>query len=367
MLPCPRIETGSARTAAHRRNAGCEMSRAFGVVEQAIERGPIPGAAAAVGDADHEQAACFGVLEPDGAAVTHDTWYDLASLTKVLVTVPLCLEWMASGRLDPRATVRDVLPEVAWLQERPNVGDATLLQLATHTSGLAAWEPLYTLGLDRATLVARLLHSPITGQPGAIAYSDLGFIILGHILERLSGCRLDALARDLFARLGLQDALAFEVPAHAAVAPTERCPWRGRLLRGEVHDENASALAGVAPHAGLFGSLKGVSGYARALMEFRLHSPAVVAYLSQEHARATAPEQERRGFGWVLVHPGWSGGDLMSKHSIGHTGFTGTGVWIDLERRRYSVLLTNRVFPSRHVESGVIGLRRAFNHAAHSV
>jgi CubicO group peptidase (beta-lactamase class C family) len=138
------------------------------------------------------------------------------------------------------------------------------------------------------------------------------------------------------------------------------------MLRGEVHDENASAMAGVAGHAGLFGTLRGVSGYARALLTCRLHPARVRDYVSREHARAEPPDQERRGFGWILMHPGWSGGDLISPRSIGHTGFTGTGVWIDLERGRYTVLLTNRVHPSRHVESGIIGLRRAFNHAAHS-
>jgi CubicO group peptidase (beta-lactamase class C family) len=138
------------------------------------------------------------------------------------------------------------------------------------------------------------------------------------------------------------------------------------MLRGEVHDENASAFGGVAGHAGLFATLRGVCGYARALLNCRLHPPAVLAYLSQEHARSDPPDHERRGFGWILMHPGWSGGDLMSTRSIGHTGFTGTGLWIDLERGRYTVLLTNRVHPSRHVESNIVGLRRAFNHAAHS-
>jgi CubicO group peptidase (beta-lactamase class C family) len=337
---------------------------AFGILERAIGCGPIPGAAAAVGDA----VACFGVLEPGGAEVTPDTWYDLASLTKVLCTVPLCLDALAAGRLDPRATVRDLLPEVAWLQARPNLGDATVLQLATHTSGLPAWQPLYTLGLPRATLLAHVLHTPLERPPGTIVYSDLGIIVLGHILERLCGGRgLHDQAAELFGRLELDHALGFEVPAGAPVAPTEQCPWRVRLLRGEVHDENAAALGGVAPHAGLFGTLAGVSGYARAVLDGRLHPPAVVDYLSQEHARAAAPDLERRGFGWVLMHPGWSGGDLMSQRSIGHTGFTGTGLWIDLERRRFSVLLTNRVYPSRHVESGIVGLRRAFNHAAHAV
>ena len=339
------------------------VDAAFGLIERAIAQGPIIGAAAAIGDRDDERLACFGRLEANGAAVTPGTWYDLASLTKVLCTVPLALNAIAAGTLDPRAPLREMLPEIAWLQDRPNLGDATVLQLATHTSGLPAWQPLYTFGLDRATLLARLLHTPLERPPGQIVYSDLGFMLLGYLLERLHCEPLEAQARNLFARAGLEGALAYSAPSDAPIAPTERCPWRSRLLRGEVHDENAFALGGVAGHAGLFGTLRGVCAYARALLNCRLHSPAVLAYLSQEHART---EQERRGFGWALSFPGWSGGDLMSSRSIGHTGFTGTGLWIDLERGRYTVLLTNRVYPSRHVEPKRIqSLRRSFNHAAH--
>jgi CubicO group peptidase (beta-lactamase class C family) len=338
----------------------------FEVIQRAIASGPIPGAAAAIGDRGDERQACYGRVEPEGPGVTPDTWFDLASLTKVLCTVPLCLDAIAAGALDPRAPLRDVLPEIAWLQSRPNLGDANVLQLATHTSGLPAWQPLYTLGLDRATLLAKLLHTPLQRPPGDIEYSDLGFMLLGYVLERVRGKPLDTLARELFARLGLDGSLGFKPPDDAPVAPTERCPWRGRMLRGEVHDENAAALDGVGGHAGLFGTLRGVGGYIRAMLECRLHSAAMLAYLSQEHARAAPPELERRGFGWILMHPGWSGGDLMTPRSIGHTGFTGTGLWIDLERGRYTVLLTNRVHPSRHVESNIVGLRRAFNHAAHA-
>ena len=123
----------------------------------------------------------------------------------------------------------------------------------------------------------------------------------------------------------------------------------------------------MAGHAGLFGTLRGVCGYARALLGGRLHSPEVLEYLSREHASSGSPGSERRGFGWSLMSLGWSGGDFMSPRSIGHTGFTGTGVWIDLERGRFSVLLTNRVYPSRHVASDIAALRRAFNHAAHGL
>jgi CubicO group peptidase (beta-lactamase class C family) len=196
-------------------------------------------------------------------------------------------------------------------------------------------------------------------------YSDLGFMLLGYVLERLTSSALPELARQLFARLGLADAMAFTAPPGVQVAPTEQCPWRGRLLRGEVHDENASAMGGVSGHAGLFGTVRGVVGFARALLDGQVFGEPMLRYVVHEHARSQT-DDERRGFGWMLMHPGWSGGDLMSPRSIGHTGFTGTGVWIDLERGRSTALLSNRVYPSRHIESGIIGLRRAFNHAAHA-
>src|SRR5438067_4302475 len=204
------------------------MDPGFAAVERAVERGPIPGAAAAIGDRDDERKACFGRTEDGGAAVTPDTWYDLASLTKVLCTVPLVLDAIASGQVDPQAPLRDILPEIAWLQERPNLGDATILQLATHTSGLIAWQPLYTLGLDRPTLLASLLQARLERAPGRIVYSDLGFILLGYVLERIFHERLDTLARALFARIGLDGTLAFVVPDGAPMAPTECCPWRLR-------------------------------------------------------------------------------------------------------------------------------------------
>ena len=174
------------------------MDAGFELIDRAIARGPLFGAAAAIGDVDDVRLECFGRIEAGGAAVDPDTWYDLASLTKVLCTVPLCLEAIARGRLDPRAPLREMLPEVAWLQDRPNLGDATVLQLATHTSGLPAWQPLYTLGLDRATLLARLLHTSLRRPPGVIEYSDLGFMLLGAILERCSGQPLEALASGAF-------------------------------------------------------------------------------------------------------------------------------------------------------------------------
>jgi CubicO group peptidase (beta-lactamase class C family) len=328
---------------------------AFGVLERAIAAGPIPGAAAAV----DEQVACFGVTEPGGAPVSEQTWYDLASLTKVLCTVPLLLDRIARGLLDPRAPMRELLPEAAWMQASPSLADVRLIELVTHTSGLPAWQPLYTLGLDRATLLAKVVQTELGETRGRIVYSDLGYILLGHLLERHGGKPLEEQAAELYGRLGLGGQLGFKPREPTLCAPTEQCPWRGRLLRGEVHDENASAMGGVSGHAGLFGTLKGVAGFAKALLE--LPAP-LLDYLSREHTRGE--DGERRGFGWMLAFPGWSGGDLCSPRTVGHTGFTGTGLWVDLDRGRRTVLLTNRVHPTRHADSGIVGLRRAFNHAA---
>jgi CubicO group peptidase (beta-lactamase class C family) len=276
--------------------------------------------------------------------------------------VPLLLERIARGQLDPAAPLRELLPEVALLQSSPSLADARVIDLVTHTSGLAAWEPLYTRGVDRATLLAGVLQARLGDTRGQIVYSDLGYILLGHLLERQADAPLEAQAAALFARVGLDGQLAFRPRDPGRCAPTERCPWRGRLLRGEVHDENAAALGGVSGHAGLFGTLEGVVGFACALVERRLFPEPVVDYLAREQARAA--DGERRGFGWALAFPGWSGGDLAGPRTIGHSGFTGTGVWIDLDRGRRTVLLTNRVYPSRHVDSGIVRLRRAFNHAA---
>jgi CubicO group peptidase (beta-lactamase class C family) len=136
------------------------------------------------------------------------------------------------------------------------VADASVLALATHTSGLTAWQPLYTLGLGRGTLLAHALLTPPGATRGSIVYSDLGFIVLGHLVERVGGQPLAALAAGLFERLGVAARLGF-TPGAGGVAPTEECPSRGRTLRGEVHDENAFPLGGAAGHAGLFGTARG--------------------------------------------------------------------------------------------------------------
>ena len=269
-------------------------------------------------------------------------WWDLASLTKPLFTARQVLRAAGEGRLDPDDTLGRFLPELAWMQDTP-LRDRTLRQLLSHTAGLPAWAPLYTWG-DAALIRARLLQAPWTvGDAGTLLYSDLGYLLLGQVLERVYGQPL----RDF----ALEDGLTFTPEPGRSVA-TEVCAWRGRLLRGETHDENAAALGGVAGHAGLFGTLEGVLIQAQVLLSGGWVPPAA-------QAAALRPEAPGRTLAFVGMTPGWSGGGLCSPQAYGHTGFTGTGLWVDPEAGLAWTLLTNRVHPSRHSGIEIQPLRGA--------
>jgi CubicO group peptidase (beta-lactamase class C family) len=177
---------------------------------------------------------------------------------------------------------------------------------------------------------------------GATVYSDINYILLGLALERLHGLALPEIEAG--------PGFSFH-PDPQDCAATERCRWRGRVLRGEVHDENAAALGGAAGHAGLFGTADAILDFVADLAGGRLLGGNSVDEMRQ---RQTAT----RTIGWEAANPGWSGGDRCSDDTIGHTGFTGTGLWIDWTRGLAWTLLTNRVHPSRFFESGIIGLRK---------
>jgi len=317
------------------------LERARSLVEEQIRAGRFPGAVlgAVTADGTREVLALGRLgLEPDPEPARLDAYYDLASLTKVLFTVREVLRAAEEGLLDLDDPLRRHLPEAAWLQPEPNFAGKTLRELLVHTAGLPAWAPLYTWG-EGERLKARVLQEPWPlSEP---VYSDLGYILLGLVLERVR--------RRPLLEFALPAGLTWR-PDPAQTAPTERCPWRGRLLRGEVHDENAHALGGAAGHAGLFGTADGVLDQLEAILQKTWLSPAAL----DEMVR---PQTEERALGWSRRHPGWSGGALASPRAIGHTGFTGTGAWVDLERGVGWVLLTNRVHPSRHRENVLPWLR----------
>ncbi|SMB79827.1 serine hydrolase domain-containing protein [Deinococcus hopiensis] len=318
--------------------------RTQALLAQALEAG-LCGAALGVVTAGGGRDTLFlgqAAREPELLPLTEDTFWDLASLTKPLFTAREVLRASEEGLIDLDDTLGTHLPDLAWMQET-GLKSRTLRQVLTHSAGLPAWAPLYTWG-DAALIRARVLQEPwhLT-PPGEVVYSDLGYVLLGLLLERVRGQAL----RDFT----LPPGLTFTPdPSHSAA--TERCPWRARVLRGETHDENGFALGGASGHAGLFGTLAAVLDQAQALLRGGWLSPAAQAAAVRLHVPG-------RTLAFVAPQPGWSGGGLCSPNAFGHTGFTGTGFWVDPERGLAWALLTNRVHPSRHTSTDIQALRRA--------
>lgn len=274
---------------------------------------------------------------PHPAPMGRSTWFDLASLTKVLFTTPAILRLVAQGRitLDDRLTV--AIPDLRQYDLQAAERRLTFRECLSHQTHLPAVEPLYTYGQDPATLRAFILQRE--WRPGPPVYSDINFMLLGIAVERLSG--------SLIREQTLPPGLTFH-PDPNETAATERCTWRDRVMRGEVHDENAFALGGAAGHAGLFGTIDGVLDASLDLL--RGVEPALVGIRTRQSATRT--------LGWAARYDGWSGGDRCSDETIGHSGFTGSGLWIDFSRGIAWALLTNRIHPTRHRETGIAELRR---------
>ncbi|GAA5436608.1 putative D-alanyl-D-alanine carboxypeptidase [Deinococcus aquaticus] len=313
--------------------------------------GPSAAALGVVNAAGEQATVLLGTLQrperPADAPPLHaDSWWDLASLTKPLLTAREVLRAAERGLLDLDDPLGTHLPDLAWMPGQTGgdgLRERTLRHLLTHSAGLHAWAKLFTWG-DERTIRARFLHEPWpVSEAGPVVYSDLGYVLLGRVLERLHGHPL----RDL----PLDGGLTF-TPDPARAVATEHCLWRERLLRGETHDENAAAMGGVAGHAGLFGTLGGVLRQGELLLRGGWLSPAA-------QAETLRPQVEGRTLAFVTSSPGWSGGSLASPAAFGHTGFTGTGLWVDPARGLAWTLLTNRVHPTRHTSFDIQCLRRA--------
>ncbi len=321
---------------------------------EAVADGVTPGAVVAVVDAaGASDVAAVGLGRLAGEPVGPETWYDLASLTKVVATLPSVLRLVAEGEVALDDPVGRFFSSAGWFQT-PSLADVPVRALLSHTSGLPAWRPLYAQLNDRRTALAAVLTTAVD-EPGEVVYSDLGFMLAGAIVERVTHERLDAFAaREVFARLGMVD-VGFGPVGGVPVAATEDCGWRDRLLEGEVHDENATVWDGVAGHAGLFGSAVGLVPYAHAWLvgDDRLVPPDLRAEALRE--AAVAPDGTRRGLGWLLARAGGLGG--AGATGFGHTGFTGTSLWIEPDAGVAIVLLTNRVHPRRGSAEGVGRLR----------
>jgi len=316
-----------------------KLELAFAPLAEAVATGRIPGGVLGVVDAQGNRAVrAIGSAQtvPDQRVMTEDTLFDLASLTKVLFTTQRILALAATGTIDLDAPLTTVLPD--FRQYNPDNWERriTFRQCLGHQTPFPAVFPLYTYGRDPDLLRTFLLQHQ--WEAGPAVYSDINFILLGLALERLEGRTI----RDQDPGPGFAWSAD---PAHAAA--TENCTWRHRVLVGEVHDDNCSALEG-AGHAGLFGTADALLDFAAA----RLGD-------SDETALIRTPLSARRTHGWERPYEGWSGGEHCSPNTIGHTGFTGTGLWLDFARGHAWTLLTNRVHPTRHFDSGIVALRRA--------
>jgi len=351
------------------------FAQAAAVVREAVAARAFPAAVAEVGRSDGPiWTAPFGRLtyDTDAPEATAGTVFDLASLTKVIATTTLTMRAVDSRRLALEARVADCLS--AWRgldRETVTVGD-----LLAHASGLTAYMPFFRDHTGRLEFEHAICTMPLEYPPRSRSvYSDLGFMLLGFILEDVRreaepGFSWDpatALAPQ-FHRLAAYitpEPLAFHPPRswRPHTAPTEMDPWRGRLLVGEVHDENTWAIGGAAGHAGLFGTASGVGAFARAML-LTIHGRDILANATTARGfiRRTDIPGSSRALGWDTMLPASSCGTRMSPTAIGHTGFTGTSMWIDWERDLYVVLLTNRVHPTRDNEA-IRAIRPAFHDA----
>lgn len=315
---------------------------AVAFLDSAVAAGAAPGAVLGVSVGGYHFFHSAGRLGVDDSTVPDSgTVYDLASLTKVVGLTTAVMDAVDAGLLDVDAPVQRYVPAFTG----PGKERVTIRHLLTHSSGLPAWRALHRESADRAGALALADTTPLDTVPGArFVYSDLGAIVLGQAVETVRGERLDSLLdRTLFGPLGMTST-RFLPPATwvPRIAPTENDPWRGRILRGEVHDENAARLGGVSAHAGLFGSAADLLTFGDWILA-RSNNERLAPFFH----RQDLPDGSSRAFGWDTPSPGSSAGRRLSRRSFGHTGFTGTSIWMDPARRVVIVLLSNRVHPTR--------------------
>lgn len=320
------------------------------ILDKAVSDTAFPGAFAVIGTRDGIVAQYgSGRLDAlDETRPTDRTEWDLASLTKVIGTTSAMLQLVADGKVALDSQVVKYLPE--WTAE--GASRITVRQLLTHSSGLQAGRLFYKEASTADEAVAQLFATSPDTIPGVrYKYSDIGFLLLGQLVMRVSGTRLDQyLHKNVFGPLGMKDTRYLPPKSwRKRTAPTEQDPWRGRKIRGEVHDENAFRFGGVAGHAGLFSTARDLSRFARMYLNngeldgVRVFDSATV----KEFTSLQNASLSHRALGWEKPNGTNSAGHLLSPSAFGHTGFTGTSIWMDPDKNLFIILLTNRVNPTR--------------------
>jgi CubicO group peptidase (beta-lactamase class C family) len=351
-----------------------KLGRVDRAIDKSIASAEIPGAVAGArmpknGETlEYFSERGLAVLQPERIPMARRTIFDLASLTKPIATTTAILLLVEEGAVELDAPVAKYLP---LFSERGKEA-VTIRHLLTHSSGLKPWRAYHEIFLQkerktgetligtpeaRASVIDRTVRSALVHEPGeAAVYGDLDFIVLGAVVEAVGGQRLDDFCRErIFEPLEMADTCFIPIgrdapplpePTRRRIAATENCPWRDRILWGEVHDPNASVMGGVAGHAGLFSTIDDVMKFAQVIID-SWHGRSELfpqERVRQFLARQDLPLSSDWALGWDTPTEGASSsGKHFSKHSVGHLGFTGTSLWIDLERELTIVLLTNRV------------------------
>jgi beta-N-acetylhexosaminidase len=339
-------------------SSDAQLQPAYDVIEKAVADKAFPGATMAIGYRGKVAIHAFGKLSYDAKAkaTSPSTMYDIASLTKVVATTTLVAK-LAEGDfavpLDLDAKIERYLPEWASGPNAEWRHRVTVRHLLTHTSGLPPFKEYWRTSKNKQDTLDKIFAEPLEYEPGTKeVYSDLGIILMAEIIERLTGRTLDDLARSfVFSPLGMKDTM-YRPPKKLwpEIAPTEiDNNLRHRLVQGEVHDENAFAIGGVSGHAGVFSTAPDLAAFCQMLLNGGVYAHEKILRRATV-AQFTAPQQLSGGtrtLGWAVPTEGGSSGHYFSAHSFGHTGFTGTSIWIDPDRQLFVVLLTNRVHPTR--------------------
>jgi beta-glucosidase-like glycosyl hydrolase/CubicO group peptidase (beta-lactamase class C family) len=331
-----------------------KLKPAYEILDRAVSDHAFPGGVLAVGYQNQLILHPFGKLtyEAGSGDVSAETIYDVASLTKAVVTTTAIMMLTASGRVQLDLPLDRYIPE--W-DSGPNPEvrkQVTVRELLLHTSGLPAHQKYYEQVKGTRQILARICAEPLASEPGTkIEYSDLGFILLGEIVERLTGETLDQYAQEqIFAQLDMNNTL-FNPPKKlvSRIAPTENdTTFRKRILQGEVDDSNAYAMGGVAGHAGLFSTASDLSAFAQMMLNGGIykHHRLFTRSLIEEFTTRQSIGDSARDLGWDTPTEPSSSGQYFSKDGFGHIGYTGTSLWIDPEKSLFVILLTNRVYPS---------------------
>jgi serine-type D-Ala-D-Ala carboxypeptidase len=325
------------------------FARAFEILEEGVRQKAFPAASLAITRAGRIVAlkAIGGFTYDEHAPqVTTESIFDLASVTKVIATTGMAMILWQRGRLDLEAPLVGVLPAFASGDQRRS--EVTLRMLLAHSSGLPAYEKLFLRAATRDALAREAMAVELERAPGTHSeYSDIGFILLGLALERIAGEPLDRFChREIFTPLRMTETTFNPASRwHDRIPPTcDDRSFRKRIIQGEVQDENASVMGGIAGHAGLFASALNVAIFAHVILNGGapiFHREAVTRFSRRE----TAPAGTSQALGWDTPSSPSQSGSYLSPSSFGHLGYTGTSLWIDPERQLSITLLTNRTWP----------------------